>query len=234
MAVFSLVHGGQHGAWCFEPLARELERRGHRALAVDLPITDPDAGAAKYAEAVVESLRDAGDDAVLVGHSMGGLVIPLVAARRPVRRLVFLCGAVPEIGRSHFQVRAEEAAEPVGAGARTVWEQPGDSHLATPDAARAMFYHDLPLAQQEWALQRMRPQQRRPLREVTPLEAWPDVPVTLINTSEDRCISLEAARHTAQRLFGQEPLVLPGGHFGFLARPVLFADALEALAAVPA
>ncbi len=234
MAVFSLVHGGQHGAWCFDRLARELEPRAPRALAAHLPITDPDAAAAEYADVVVESLRGAGDDVIVDGHSMGGLVIPLVAERRPVRRLVFLCGAIPEIGRSHFQVRAEGAPDAVGADARMVWEQPGDSHLAPPEVARAMFYHDLPLAQQEWALRRMRPQGRRPLREVSPLRAWPDVPVTLINTSEDRCISLDAARLTAQRLFGQEPIVLPGGHFGFLARPALFAGALDALAAVPA
>ena len=37
---------------------------------------------------------------MLVGHSLAGLTIPLVAARRPVRRLVFLCAVVPEFGRS--------------------------------------------------------------------------------------------------------------------------------------
>jgi Asp-tRNA(Asn)/Glu-tRNA(Gln) amidotransferase A subunit family amidase len=37
---------------------------------------------------------------VLVGHSLGGLTVPLVAASRPVRRLVFLCGLIPELGRS--------------------------------------------------------------------------------------------------------------------------------------
>src|SRR5690242_8550596 len=30
MAVFVLVHGGAHGGWCFQPLARVLRDRGHR------------------------------------------------------------------------------------------------------------------------------------------------------------------------------------------------------------
>jgi len=36
------------------------------------------------------ALADAGGDVVAVGHSLGGLTIPLVAAARPVRRLIFL------------------------------------------------------------------------------------------------------------------------------------------------
>jgi pimeloyl-ACP methyl ester carboxylesterase len=35
---------------------------------------------------------------VLVGHSTGGLTIPILAARRPVKEMVFLCAAVPVPG----------------------------------------------------------------------------------------------------------------------------------------
>ena len=41
MTTFALVHGAWHGAWCWEPVMAELERRGHRAVAVDLPCDDP-------------------------------------------------------------------------------------------------------------------------------------------------------------------------------------------------
>jgi pimeloyl-ACP methyl ester carboxylesterase len=44
MATFGLVHGSWHGAWCWERLVPELEARGHRAVAVDLPAEDPAAG----------------------------------------------------------------------------------------------------------------------------------------------------------------------------------------------
>ena len=44
MTVFSFVHGGQQGAWCFEPLIAELDRRGYESIAVDLPIDDPTPG----------------------------------------------------------------------------------------------------------------------------------------------------------------------------------------------
>lgn len=131
MTEFALVHGGQHGAWCFEALVRELAVRGHRAEAMDLPIGDPGAGAAEYADVVCRSITDMGSGVVLVGHSMGGLVIPLVASRRPVAMLVFLCAAVPEPGRSHWQVKREEPGESPGPGAAEIWGQPGDRHLAS-------------------------------------------------------------------------------------------------------
>jgi len=44
MATFGLVHGSWHGGWCWERLIPELEARGHRAVAVDLPAEDPAAG----------------------------------------------------------------------------------------------------------------------------------------------------------------------------------------------
>lgn len=230
MAVFSLVHGGQHGAWCFERLVPELERRGHRAIAVDLPIDNLNAGSLDYAEIVVASLADVDEPVVVVGHSMGGLVIPLVAERRPVRRLVFLSAAVPEPGRSHLDVKLAEDGECVAGGTLAVWARPGDRHLFPRELARDLFYHDCAPEVQQWALDRLRPQSRLPLREVCPLRAWPNVPVSIITASDDRCIPPASIRATARRLFDQEPIELPGGHLAVLSRPAEVARALTDLA----
>ena len=37
MATFALVHGSWHGGWCWNLLVDELEKRGHRSVAPDLP-----------------------------------------------------------------------------------------------------------------------------------------------------------------------------------------------------
>ena len=34
---FVLIHGGYHGAWCWDRLTPELEKLGHQALSIDLP-----------------------------------------------------------------------------------------------------------------------------------------------------------------------------------------------------
>ena len=69
---------------------------------MDLPCDDGTASFDTYADVVRAALEGYGDDVVLIGHSLGGHTIPLVASRRPVRRLVYLCAVVPDIGRSLF------------------------------------------------------------------------------------------------------------------------------------
>jgi len=91
MTTFGLVHGAWHGGWCWQYLIPELEARGHRAVAMDLPTDDPQAGAERYAAIVVRALDSFDEDVVLVGHSLAGLTIPVVASLRPVRHLVYLC-----------------------------------------------------------------------------------------------------------------------------------------------
>jgi pimeloyl-ACP methyl ester carboxylesterase len=100
VATFGLVHGSWHGDWCWVRLERELDARGRRSVAVDLPIEDPDAGLSRHAELVADSLLGVDGDVILVGHSMSGSIIPLVARHRPLRHLVFLCALVPEPGGS--------------------------------------------------------------------------------------------------------------------------------------
>src|ERR1700733_11410300 len=93
---FGLVHGAWHRGSCWEPLVAELSGRDFPSVAVDLPADRADAGVDDYAGCVVGALRDVGGPLVLVGHSMGGLTIPVVAARRPVALLVFLCALIPD------------------------------------------------------------------------------------------------------------------------------------------
>jgi pimeloyl-ACP methyl ester carboxylesterase len=87
-----LVHGMSHGAWCWELLGPRLQRAGHRVLAVDLPghgrrvHERARASVAGYAQAVADAMMLAGaHDAIVVGHSMSGIVIPKVAELVPAR-----------------------------------------------------------------------------------------------------------------------------------------------------
>ena len=100
-----LVHGGFHGAWCWERLLPHLEGP---VLAVDLPGRGkhPADMAEVTVEACVRSVISDMDAAglgrvLLVGHSLGGATVPVVAARVPERiaHLVLLsCILAPEEG----------------------------------------------------------------------------------------------------------------------------------------
>jgi pimeloyl-ACP methyl ester carboxylesterase len=87
MTTFALVHG----AWCWEMLTPLLQQAGHDVVAPDLPCDEaPATTFDPYADVVCAALDGCDDDVVVVGHSLGGPTATLVAARRPVRHLVYL------------------------------------------------------------------------------------------------------------------------------------------------
>lgn len=120
-----LVHGGGHGAWCWEPTVEHL---GSDALAVDLPPKEVRGGPGRFdrppelltltvsdfAASVLADVDAAGYDRfVLVGHSMAGLTIPEVARRAPERvaHLVFVSCSVPAEGESILEVLTGDASD---------------------------------------------------------------------------------------------------------------------------
>jgi pimeloyl-ACP methyl ester carboxylesterase len=226
----ALVHGSYHGAWCWDFLTPELERLGHRVITMDLPISDPALGAADYAKAIDDAL-DPDSEPVLVGHSMAGLVTPLVAARRPIRRLVFLAAFLASPGKSASDQRAAEPIDGRVTPTTAEWTDLGnDVWMVGPNTATEIFFHDAPAAVARWATQRLRPQAYRVLTETTPLAAWPDVESRSIVCRDDRAINPDWVRAAARDRLGVDAIELAGGHSPFMTRPAELAQVLDSLA----
>ncbi len=224
MTTLALVHGAYHGSWCWTRLVPELESRGLDAVTPDLPCDDPAAGLGEYAATVEAAIGDR-DDVVLVGHSLGGMTIPLVAAHRPVRRLVFLC-SVPTGPGPALDGQMAGMVTPEFMAAPRFHDADGREVLAN-QAAWQLFFDDCREADACWAVAMLRPQAPRPLVEPSPLVEWPDVPQTVILSRDDRVIRASWAEPAArQRLGGRDPVLLPGSHSPFLSRPAALADAL--------
>jgi thioesterase domain-containing protein len=100
VSTFVLVPGAGGQAWYWHRLVPELQARGHEAIAVDLPAADDAAGFAEYADAVVAAIGDRRTGLVLVGQSLAGFTVPLVAERLPVEGIVLLNAMVPKPGES--------------------------------------------------------------------------------------------------------------------------------------
>ncbi len=170
---FVLVHGAYHGAWCWDRLVPELERLGHEALALDLPIGDPQTGASEYA-AVVDAVV-AVDESVVVGHSMMGLAIPFL---REPRHLVFLCAYVPNPGESFNQQSApvisiEPEFELTIAGVHRPGRWRVDDRPRRPPKNSSTTTQ--PRRRQTGRCAHLRPQAYKIMNEVTPLTDWPDI-----------------------------------------------------------
>lgn len=226
VTTYGLVHGAYHGAWCWSDVVTELERRGHRALTVDLPSEDPTAAGREYAAAALEAFSSAGEDLVLVGHSLGGLTIPLVAAARPVAHLVFVAAMLPRVGRSLDEVLAEEADMVLPGPPHGAYVDAAGLVRFHPEVAAAWFFADCSPAVAARAAARLRGQWWGISNEVTPLQAWPDVPMTYVLGVADPVINPAWSRRVVPAVLGGRPVELPGGHSPFLARPGELVDAL--------
>lgn len=226
---FVLVHGSYHGAWCWDGLRAELERGGHSSTAVDLPTEDPDAGAERYVDEIVHAIPRRADSVVLVGHSLGGLSVPIAASRTRTSMTIYLCAVLPVPGLSWDAQRADidtgfKPSEP------TVDHEDGSASWPERGAIE-VFYHDCEPEVAQAAARRLRPQQWKITQELTPLRQWPAVRSAYILCTDDRMVSRAYALRAARLQLGIDPVELPGGHSPFLSRPRELAQTLVRLAA---
>ncbi|WP_405867147.1 alpha/beta fold hydrolase [Streptomyces sp. NBC_01515] len=112
MATFVLVHGSWGGGWVWDRLRPLLESAGHTVLTPTLTglaerheLSAPDVGLSVHAREIAELLASEGVvDAILVGHSYGGMVITGAAALAPDRvgQVVYADAFAPVTGESAF------------------------------------------------------------------------------------------------------------------------------------
>ena len=224
---FVLVHGAWHGGACWRPLVEELEARGERVVAPDLPSEDPDATLDDYARAVVDAAAGFDEPVTVVGHSLGGLTAPLIPGRRPVAQLVLLAAILPvpgepaggSLGREAFAEGFDDLA------VMQMAEDNGASRWPR-EAAIAAFYHDVPEPLVTEAVAALRLQQWGPTQETWPLSAYPDVPTRYIATADDRILDPAWQVRTAEERLGIEAEVIEGSHSPMLSRPAELADLL--------
>lgn len=228
MTMFALVHGGWHGAWCWDLLTPLLRQEGHDVVAMDLPCDDPLASFDSYADVVCAALDRCDDDVVLVGHSMAGQTIPLVADRRPVRRMVYLCALVPNIGRSLGDQFLHEP-DMMCPGWDAALGEPDEqvrSSWVDPELTRALLYADCDESTAAAAVARLRPQAHFPIASPFPLAEFPALSCTSVVCSEDRMVNPDWSKQVAGDRLGAELVELSGSHSPFLSRPSELADVL--------
>jgi pimeloyl-ACP methyl ester carboxylesterase len=101
-----LIHGLWGGPWCWANYRGMFERQGYHCIATTLPCHDVDPrsapdprlgtfGLLDYAAAVEAELKQLRTKPILVGHSMGGLLAQMLAARGLAKAIVLLAPAAP-------------------------------------------------------------------------------------------------------------------------------------------
>lgn len=223
-----MIHGAFCGGWCFEGFRQPFDDAGWMVAAPDLPgHAAADASPAvtglslsDYTAAVVRAVDACPAPPVLLGHSLGGLVVQLVAAKRPVAGLVLLAPS-PAWGQPMTSAFDLSAGFAMAAMRGPYWMQ-----AIEPDYAivRSTTLNRLGEDAAHAAFRRMKAESGRALYEI--LSWWADptlaasvtapvtpIPALVISGSADQVHPPATVAHTAARL-GVKPLVVPGlGHW---------------------
>ena len=235
-----LLHGGNHGSWCWKPFVEALNQQPgcfKRVITLDMPGCGKKRGrdvASLRLDDVVKELNDdlhalGVNQAVLLGHSIAGVVLPMMVLAAPqlYSQLVYLACALPSEGQSILELLGTtlhgESPEHVG------W--PLDPVQTTPQAlAVAMFGQDLSEQTLSWLLSEVS-------QDTTPLCVATDsisregyqgsIPATYIITLRDNILPIDWQRRFAQRAGAGEVIEIDTAHEPFVSHPQLLAEVVR-------
>lgn len=237
MTHFILVHGAFHNAECWNNVVRTLNSAGHTCTALDLPSHGQDSTPIQsvtletYAAKVVSELRKAPEPPVLVGHSMGGMVITQAAdtfleGGGELKQLVYVTAFVPRNGQSLVDL----ANSPEGAGdmvqANVVVEGEPPIGRLPDDKAREAFYADCPEDVSSAAVAALDPQPI--LAFVSPVSIQDDrvIDRRYILTTEDKAIPPVLQRRMTNDTAFNEVVEIASSHSPFLSQPDILSELL--------
>jgi pimeloyl-ACP methyl ester carboxylesterase len=238
MSAFVLIHGSWHGAWAWSRLVPELQRAGHTALAIDLPACGDDptpparASIAAYADAARRAIGGAGEPPVLVGHSMGGTTVTVVAADPSVelRAVVYVAAFVPPAGGIVFDVAGEDVTSGVGAAIEVSAEE-SVVRLVSGKAAE-LFYGDCDGATIAWAVDKLRPEPLAPPSEQLAYDR--DVLLArrafYVECDGDRAVTPAAQRRMQRNARFERVFTMASDHSPMLSHPAELAAILDEVA----
>lgn len=244
-----LVHGGAHGAWCWEPV---LPLLSSRSLAVDLPPKEVRGGLRggpipaslattrldDFVRSTIADIDAAGIERfVLVGHSMGGLTIAEIAKRIPERvaQLVFVSCIVPAEGQTMVDGLPPDIREMTRAALARARAGDVAALGVGTDASlqRVMFCNDMTEEQTRFVLDRCGPE--APVvfeEEVRRKGIPPELPKTYVRLLRDQALTPGVQDEQIANLRGS-----PGGevrvveldtaHDVMISRPDLLAEVLN-------
>jgi len=163
---------------------------------------------------------------LVVGHSLGGLTIPLVEAAHRV----YLCAFVPPWGRATRDMFAEDPLVPGFPDNGITRDERGRSVWVDDEFALSAMYADCDRAVALQAYALLRPQSPSIYDGDYPLAEPPDGRASSIVGTEDRAMSPEWGRSVARERLGVDAIDFRSSHSPMLSRPADLANLLDELA----
>ncbi|MEO8412435.1 MAG: alpha/beta fold hydrolase [Ginsengibacter sp.] len=119
---YVLVHGSWQATYVWITVKQQLEKAGQKVVVVELPahgndFTSPATVSIDvYKDKVISAILSTKQRVILVGHSLGGVVVTAVAEQIPgqIKKLVYIGAFVPANGQSLFDLASQDTKSLLG------------------------------------------------------------------------------------------------------------------------
>jgi pimeloyl-ACP methyl ester carboxylesterase len=238
MSTYVLVHGAWGGSWCWDRVVAQLHDAGQNAIVLDLPGRAGDLrphrqiSLADYVQKVLRVISLQSEPVILVGHSMGGMIISQSAEAAPdrIRTLVYVTAFMANTGQSLLELAGMDPASLVGPYL-VLDEQSGSAHLKPEAPLKEILLgscSDLEVAR---AQAMCVPEPLAPF--TTPIrisaERYGRVPRVFIKCQQDRAISASLQQRMIEAEGCQQTITLQADHSPFWSDPATLSRHLAGL-----
>ncbi|MEH7537595.1 alpha/beta fold hydrolase [Bacillus toyonensis] len=234
MSTYVLVHGAWQGEWAWELVKPQLEALGHTVITLDLPGSGKDTTPSQnitldsYVDAVTATINQQTEKVIVVGHSMGGIVITQTAELIPnkIDKLVYLCAFLPQNGENLGSKLDGEAGPQF-----SINENDMTAELI-PNLIEKTFLNATENEEiKEASSKKMRPQPLGPFQQQLKIseENFGTVDRIYIETTLDRAIPIDFQRRMNTETPCSKIITLEADHSPFFSKATELVNCLHAL-----
>ncbi|MBC7887301.1 MAG: alpha/beta fold hydrolase [Ferruginibacter sp.] len=238
MKKYVLVHGAWAGKFAWEKVKSELEKDGSKVVTLDLPAHGDDTTQAagitlqSYVDAVVNLVNKQEGKVILVGHSMGGMVISQVAEDIPgkIAQLVYVSAYLPANGEDLQSLSATDGGSLIGPN--LIFAPDYSTATIKPEFVVKVFAQDIDEDVKKLVIDKHKGEPLAPFQGKVTLTGanFGSIPKYYIQTLKDVGVStanqqkMIDANGTIKKVYK-----LDCGHSPYFARPVELTKILEEL-----
>jgi len=216
-----LVHGSWHGGWCWDKIKEDLTLFDN-VLTPTLPghnssrkLSHEEIALRDYEKHIENILESAKHPVVLVGHSLGGMVVTQVASKhyKKVSKIIYISGFVPQNNTS--------AAELISSLKYPLDLSVNSEACNIPvnySQFSSSFYNCCTSQDIDFALPKLCPQPLKPLQEaITMSKGFELIPKLYVECLQDHVVHIEDQR-MIQSFFKCAVESIDSDHFPFFSR----------------
>jgi len=224
---YVLVHGAWQAPFAWQIVKDQLEKQGQKVVLVELPGHGADNTPPQnltldvYRDKVISTINSLSGNVILVGHSLGGMVISAAAEKLPTRidKLVYLGAFLPANGQSLLDLANTDADALLGPALR-----PTTDNLLLGIETKNLapiFIQDGSAEVQKLIIDNYRPEPAIPFTNPAVLTAanFGRVPKYYLHTLQDHVVSPSLQKRMVAAAGVQKEYDIVSSHTAHLAHP---------------